>query len=300
MKRIIFTCFAIFWMVSLQAQEINASVTINTPQLRLVDPAIFQDMRNAMENFINNQKWTGDAFEVEERINVNIQITITEEVSEVSFKANMQIQATRPVFNSKYETVILSHNDKDIGFEYQPTQPIEFIPNGFSSNLSSILGFYIYYILGLDYDSFAPFGGEQHLQTAQDIVNTIPQSVASKFKGWRSLDANRNRFWMIENILNPRVRPLRRALYDYHRQGLDIMHKDVVAGRAVIEQALTEIEKVNKAYPNSMIIQTFINAKSSEVIEIYKQGDRTQKSQVRRIMSRMDAANASRYRQIGT
>ncbi|MEO1627922.1 MAG: DUF4835 family protein [Bacteroidota bacterium] len=300
MKRLLLSLCSLLCAISLTAQEINATITVNTPQLRLVDPAIFQDMKNVLENFMNNQKWTSDYFEFEERINCNIQLTITEEVSEVSFKANMQIQATRPVYGSTYETVILSHNDKDISFEYQPNQPVEYIPNGYSSNISSILSFYVYYVLGLDYDSFAPFGGEELFQTAQEIVNTIPPNVASRFKGWRSLDNNRNRFWMIENMLNPRVRPFRKALYDYHRQGLDVMHDDVVAGRAIMEQALTQVEKVNKAYPNSMVIQMFVNSKSSEIIEIYKEGNSSQKSQVRRIMSRIDAANASRYRQIGS
>ena len=148
----------------------------------------------------------------------------------------------------------------------------------------------------MDYDSFAPFGGEQYFQTAQEIVNSVPQSAQDEDNSWRALGSNRNRFWMIENILSPRVKAYRQAMYDYHRQGLDMMADDVNAGRAIILSALDEIGKVNQTYPNSMIVQMFNNAKSQEIIEIFKQGARSEQDQVIRIMSRVDPANSSNYR----
>ena len=282
------------------AQELNFKVAINTPQLQIVDPTVFDDLRTNMENFLNNQKWTEDVFELEERIKGNIQLTIKEEISATSFRAEMQIQALRPIFGSAEETILLSHNDKDITFEYEQFQPLVYTENSYNNNLASILSFYAFYIIGLDYDSFSPFGGEIYFQTAVDIVSTIPPNVAAKNPGWRSLDSNRNRYWMTENMLNPRVRPMRRALYDYHRQSLDIMATDAASGRAIMVQALEEIDKVNKAYPSSMVIQMFSIAKGNEIVEIFKNGESPQKSKIKRIMNKIDAANASNYRKIGS
>jgi hypothetical protein len=149
----------------------------------------------------------------------------------------------------------------------------------------------------MDYDSFSPLGGEPYYQAAQDIVNRIPPNVASNAPGWRSTDGNRNRYWLIENILSPRVRPFRQATYDYHRQGLDVMSSDVAVGRAVMTQALESLDGVNKSYPNSMILQVFANTKSDEIIEIYKGAGPQEKSTVTRTMERVDPPRASSYRQ---
>ena len=300
MKKWIFLSLFSLAATFTQAQELNFSLTINTPQLQLTDPAIFETMRQSLENFMNNRKWTKDAFEVQERINGNIQMTITEEVSATSFKANMQIQVTRPIYGSSAQTVILSHNDKDIAFDYEPFQPIEYTNNVFNDNLSSIFTFYIYFALGLDYDTFSPFGGEPYFQEAQLILNTVPSNVAASVGGWRSIDSQRNRYWMIESMLSPRMRPFRKAMYDYHRQSLDIMNSDVETGRAVMTQAIEELGKVNRSYPNSMTMQMFVNAKGSEIVEIFKKGTRPQKAVIKRVMGKVDAANASNYRRIGS
>jgi len=281
------------------AQEMEFQVSINTPKLQTVDPKVFQDLESTMTNFLNNQKWTDDLYEPHERIKCNIQMNIKDELSPTSFTADLQIQARRPIFGSNQETVLMSHNDKDITFSYEQYQPLEYAKNIYNDNLTSTLSFYVYIILGMDYDSFSPFGGETYFQIAQDIVTNIPPNEKSRFKGWQSIDGNRNRYWIIENILSPRVRPYRQAMYDYHRQGLDIMHDDAETGKIVMTQTLEEIGKVSRAYPNAMIIQMFANAKSSEIIEIYKNGNTTQKSKVKAIMTKMDASGASRYRQIG-
>src|SRR5690606_19052162 len=144
--------------------------------------------------------------------------------------------------------------------------------NQYNDNLSAVLAFYAFVIIGKDYDSFSPMGGEPYFQLAQDIVNSVPQSAASSNPGWRSVEGNRNRYWLVENLLSPRVRPMRQAMYNYHRQGLDIMSADVETGRAVITQALDEVARVNQSYPNSMIVQLFNNEKSSEIVEIFKVG----------------------------
>lgn len=300
MKRVLFTLLIGFGIYVADAQEMNVDVTINTPQLQLVDPVVFEDMESNLENFLNNQKWTNDVFEIEEQIRVNIQINIREETSATSFKGEMQIQAVRPVYGTNYETVILSHQDKDFAFNYEQFQPLEYASNTYRSNLEAIFSFYVFYIIGLDYDSFSLYGGEEYFQIAQAIMNNIPSNAAAQFSGWRSLDGNRNRYWMIENMLNPRVRPMRKALYEYHRQGLDLMSDDIVSGRAIMTKAVQDIAAVDKSYPNSMVIRMFVNAKANEIVEIFKEADRSQKSTIKSSMTRMDASNASKYRKIGS
>ncbi len=284
--------------VWLTAQELNVTVRINTPKLQLTDPAVFETLEQTIRDFMNNQRWTDDVYAEEERIKVDIVMTISEERSATSFKAELAIQAGRPVYGSTYETPLLSHLDKDVTFTYEQFQPLEFSQNSFNDNLSSILSFYAYLIIGLDGDSFAPFGGEPWFQKAYDILNAVPPGVAASNPGWRSLDGNRNRYWIIENLLNPRMRPFRQAWYDYHRLGLDIMHQDPVAGRNVILQALQAIADAARSYPNAMIIQMFANAKSNEIVEIFKPASPAEKVTLRQAMTRSDPANAAKYRNL--
>jgi len=283
---------------TLSAQELEVSVTINTPTLQTTDPKVFRELENSIANFMNNQRWTNAEFEQNERIKVNITLTIDQEFSATRFGADMGIQAVRPVFGSNYETALITHLDSDVTFTYEQFQPILYSENTFNDNLSAILSFYAFIIIGLDFDSFSPFGGEPYFQVAQDIVNSIPSAAAQNNKGWRSIDGNRNRYWIIENLLSPRVRPYRQAMYDYHRQALDIMQQDAGSGRIIMEKALEDLRQVNQAYPNTMILQMFVNAKSSEVIEIFKQGTPQQKNTVIQVMSKLDAANSSKYRAI--
>lgn len=297
MKKLLFLFFVLA-AVGLQAQELTFSVKINTLKLQTVDPKVFTTLEQSVAEFLNNQKWTDEIFETTERINCNLVLTIQEELSPTSFKADLAIQASRPVYGSSYETRMLNHLDKEVTFSYEQFQPLIYSKNVFNDNLSSILAFYVYVILGMDADSFSLFGGDDHYQTAQEILNTVPQNVASSAAGWRSVEGNRNRFWIIENILSPRVRPLRQGLYEYHRQGLDMMSNDVNTGRAIVLQALEEVDKVNQSYPNAMIVQMFSNAKSDEIVEIFKRGTRQEQDRVVQIMTKVDATNASKYRNI--
>ncbi len=297
MKKMLFLFFVLA-AVGLQAQELTFSVKINTLKLQTVDPKVFATLEQTVAEFLNNQKWTDEIFETNERINCNLVLTIQEELSPTSFKADLAIQASRPVYGSTYETRMLNHLDKEVTFSYEQFQPLIYSKNVFNDNLSSILAFYVYVILGMDADSFSLFGGDEHYQTAQEILNTVPQNVASSAAGWRSVEGNRNRYWIIENILSPRVRALRQGLYEYHRQGLDMMSNDVNTGRAIVLQALEEVDKVNQSYPNAMIVQMFSNAKSDEIVEIFKRGTRQEQDRVVQIMTKVDATNASKYRNI--
>lgn len=297
MRKYVLMALACLALQTLQAQELNINVKINTLKLQTADPRIFQTLEGAITEFMNNQKWTEDEYEQEERINANLVLTIQEEISVTSFKAELAVQASRPVYGSEYETPLFNHIDKNVTFYYEQYQPLQFSKNRFNDNLSSLLAFYAYMILGFDYDSFAPFGGDAHFQLAQDIVNNVPEGEADVYPGWRPLNSNnRNRYWLAENMLSPRVRPFRQAWYDYHRQGLDVASGNVATGRAVIAACMDQLQLVDKDYPNSMIIQVFTDTKSQEIVDIFTNGTIQEQNKVIQIMSRLDAVNAAKYR----
>lgn len=288
----VFMCLAIFG----KAQEFQAKVTVNTPKLQDVDPKVFKTLETTLRDMMNNTKWTDDVFETEERIKLTITINITQELSPTSFKADMAIQAVRPVHNSSYETVIFSYQDSDLQFGYEEYQPVEFSKNVFTDNLSAILGFYSYVILGLDYDSFGELGGTDLFQEAQNILSGVPSNVAQSAGGWTSIEkGQRNRYWLIENILNPRMEDYRKAMYLYHRGGLDRMADDTSNGVTACATAITRIAEANKAYRNSMIIQIFAQMKSTEILQIFTGAEQAQKQRVYSAMIQIDAANASKY-----
>lgn len=285
-------CLAIF----AKAQEFQAKVTVNTPKLQTVDPKVFKTLETSLRDMLNNTKWTEDVFEPEERIKLTITMNITEELSATSFKADMAIQAVRPVFNSNYETVIFAYQDNDIQFGYEEYQPVEFSKNVFTDNLSAILGFYSYVIIGLDYDSFGELGGTDLFQEAQNILSGVPSNVAQSAGGWTSIErGQRNRYWLIENILNPRMEDFRKAMYLYHRGGLDRMADDTSNGVTACATAITRIAEANKAYRNSMIIQIFAQTKATEILQIFTGAEQAQKQRVYSAMVQIDAANASKY-----
>ena len=283
-----------------QNGEMNASVRVNTPQLQNTDRRVFDQLEVALREFINNTKWTQDAFEPEERIECNFIITVSEEVGTNTFKGELAIQAVRPVYGSGYKSPMISHLDRDFIFSYDQNQPIEFLPNSADNqNLSAMVAFYVYVILGLDYDSFSLYGGDIHLLAAQQLVTNI-QNQPNAPQGWKPGDGgkNRNRYWVIENLLNPRVKPYRAAMYTYYRKGMDLFTTNMDQGKNQILAALEEVDKVNVAYFNSMIVQMFANAKRDELVDMWKVGPRAQRDRVVQIMSKIDPANGQRYREI--
>ncbi len=282
--------------------ELNCTVRINTPQLQQTDRRVFDQLEVSLRDFLNNTKWTNDAFEPDERIKCNFILTIRSELGNNTFEGELAVQSVRPVYGSTYESPMLSHLDRNIVFQYEQNQPIQFQPDiNDNPNLPSLFAFYAYIILGLDYDSFSLFGGDPHLLMAQQVVTNIQNTPGNSSPGWRPADGggNRNRYWIIENLLNPRVRPMRAAMYHYHRKGLDLFGSDMNTAKNNILQALEEVDKVNTAYFNAMIVQMFANAKKDEIVEMWKIGDRQQKERVQQIMMRVDPANMPRYREIG-
>jgi hypothetical protein len=213
------------------------------------------------------------------------------------FRAQVAIQSSRPVYNSDYQTVTFNWVDKDWEFSYVEYQPLEFNENIVLNNLTSMLAYYAYIIIGLDYDSFALNGGTTYLQKAQKIVNN---SQNASEKGWKPYDGIRNRYWLTDNLMNPRFAGYREAFYKYHRLGLDLFSEDALTPVTTITQCLTLLNGVNTSNPNSMAIQVFFNAKSDELIGIYTNAPSKEQAQAIAMLNRMDAQHSNDYRKILT
>lgn len=279
---------------SVLAQEILSTITINTPKLQTADPKIFRSLKTALQEFINNRKWTDELYEPDEKLEVNVIITVDEELSQTSFKAQLTIQASRPTYGSNYNTIIFQHLDKDFYFNYGEFEVLDFTEGSFSSNLTSTIAFYMYIVLGMDYDSFSELGGDKYLNKAQDILNAVPSNTA---RGWKVSDGDRNRYWLNENLQNIRVQPFRRAMYQYHLLGLDRLIKEENRGEGLvaIEKALTMVRDVNAAYPGTMIVQLFVLAKRAEILNIFAIADMRTRRRIYDIMVKLDGAHASDY-----
>jgi len=284
---------AMLFSVRSWSQEFDYKITISTPKIQLADPRVFVTLENNLADFLNSRVWTTDRYEQNERIKVNIQIVIDRELSETAFEANLTIQASRPVYGTTYESIIFNHVDREFSFSFDEGRPLVYTDNIFSENLTHVFAFYSFLILGLDNDSFSPYGGDAYFQTAQEIVANVPSGNAFA-KGWRANDGNRSRFRLVENVLNPRLRPFRKAFYDYHRLGLDLMHKDPEAGKTSILEALKVLEDVSKAEPNTAIMQVFAASKSSELVDIFIPMPSAEKQLVYRIMTAIDPTSSAR------
>ncbi len=298
--RNIFLFLIIFFLgfPSLVAQELKCKVTVNGQQLTSVDPQVFKDLEQTITEFMNDHKWTNDIFDQDERIDCSLIITINDIAGTDIYKGDIAIQASRPIFGSSQATPLINHLDKNVIIPFQQFQPIVFNENSYSDNLSATLAYYAYLILGLDYDSFSRLGGQKYFQKAQDIVNTIPQPVGDK--GWSAASNSKNRYWLIENLLSPRMKDFRVAWYEYHRQGLDLAHRDVNTARAIIASVFDKLKSVNRAYPNSMLLSVFSQTKRSEIIQIFINGTIPQQNKVITVMSQISPTYASQFRKIRT
>ena len=302
MRNWILLAFLVGFTGLVQAQELNATVKVNYQQVQLVDPSVFATLEQAITEFVN-QKWTNDIYEIEERIDCNFILTLQKEISATSFEMNLAIQSSRPIFGTDQSTPLVNTIDGYVTFDYEQFQPLQFSENRFDNNLTSVLAFYINIILGMDYDSFSPAGGEPYFQKAQEIVNNVPSGLYGTYLGWSSTDASnsrgsRNRYWIMENFLSPRMKPFRLGMYQYHRLGLDMMTQDVNQARASIAEVINTIGQVDQSYPNAILTQLFLNAKRQEVIELFKRGTSTERTTVRQVMTRVDPANGAEYRSL--
>jgi hypothetical protein len=245
--------------------------------------------------FMNNRKWTEHIYSYDEKIRCNIFIQLDEQIAADEFKGSIQVQLTRPVFNSSYETTLLNIKDNDFHCRYVEFQPLEFNETSNRDNLTNILAFYAYVILGFDYDSFSPEGGTPYFQKAQAIVNN---SQNASQKGWKAFESERNRYWLVENIMNKSYSGYRNCMYQYHRMGLDVMADRPDEGRASIAEALREIQTVFRRRPNIYILQMFFDSKSDELVNIFSKTYPDERNRVTAILNEVDPSNGTKYKKI--
>ncbi len=291
----IFTLILLLITVGAQAQELNCTVTVNSPTIQNTEKRIFETLQKDIRQFMNSTKWTNDIVALEERIECSIRITVGEKIGGDKFKATVQIQSSRPTFMTSYNTVMLNVNDKDMTFTYVESQPILFQENQHIDNLSSVLAFYAYMIIGADYDSFSLKGGEPYFQKAQQIVSNAQNESE---RGWKAFDGTKNRYWLIENMLNARYDEFRGVVYKYHREGLDVMQSDVNTGRAAITDCLKPLKKIRMDQPNSYLMTVFFTAKVDELVNIFKGAFTDVKTKAANDLMQMDPANANKYQAI--
>ena len=294
--RITFTLALVLSSTLLSAQELQFTVSINAEVVQTTERAIFTEMENAFQSFLNDTEWTSDPFRNNEKIKGNLFLTITDQPQIGRFTANAQIQVLRPVYGSNYETLLLNFADRDFDFNYTQSQPLRYNESVYTDNITGMLAFYAYVALGLDYDSFSPMGGNPHYEKAQNIVNIAQNSGAT---GWGQFQSRRNRYWLIENLfINKQFEPLREAIYTYHRQVMDKFTDDPESARAQVLELLKSLQEVNRVLPNSIGIISFLDAKNEEIVNIFKQGDIGVRRNVYNELLKLDPSRRSKYQQI--
>ncbi len=300
MYRILFiSIFALAILVPVKAQELNCQVNINTTQIQgTANRQIFDQLQRAIFEFMNNTKWTTETFAPQEKIECSYFITISEAVGSDQFNGTIQVTSRRPVYKSGYYTQVLNIEDDRFQFKFQQFSQLEFNINTFQNNLTAVLAFYAYVVIATDYDSFAPEGGTAYWQKAQQIVNNAQNAPET---GWRSSEQNnsqKNRYWLVENTMQPLFKGVRACMYEYNRLGLDIMYDNPDAGRAAVLKSLRLLVPVAENRPASFVMQNFFNAKRDEVINIFRQGTPEEKSQVLDLLMTVDPAGTTKYAKI--
>lgn len=286
-------------LFSVRGQELNCQVSIiNDARLEItsVEKEIFEQLKQTIYDMMNTTQWTKDKFKVEERINCNIQLQINSIPKPGTYAGSLQVQSSRPAFNSSYNTTVFNFQDDDITFEYSRNAALIYAPNQYRDNLTSILAFYAYFVIGMDYDSFSLKGGTSYFNEAQQIVSN---AQASSFPGWKSNESGkRNRFYLVDNILHQLFEPLRECNYEYHRKGIDMLYDDKVGGRKAMYEALNKLNKVVATRPNSINLLNFVQAKQVELKNLYADAEVKDKNEIVNLLKRLDPANANKYQEI--
>lgn len=291
--------FGLILSFSVYAQELRCNVQVVSTQIQGTNTQIFQTMQNAIYEFMNNRVWTDHVYSMEERIECNLMINLTEKVSADEFKGSLTVQVYRPVFNSNYKTVTMNFVDSDIHIRYVEFSPLEFDLNSHASNLTSILAFYAYYILGLDYDSFSLMGGTAYFNNAERIAINAQNAAESGWKPMESID-HKNRYWLAKDKIDTDYEPVREFYYRYHRLGLDIMDEEVAEGRAEVTNSLELLQQVYRKRPDPYMypFRLLFDAKADELINIYSESYPEEKNRAHTILTEIDKPNLSKYKTI--
>lgn len=275
----------------MQAQQLNCSVQINSDKIATTNNQIFKNLEISITDFVNKTDWTGEDFKENEKIECSMVIILNTYDSN-QFTASIQVQSTRPIFNSTYASPVFNYNDNDFSFRYVEFENLLFNPTNFDSNLVSVLSYYSYMILGFDADTYTLMGGNKNYEVAQQIMTVAQQSG---YKGWTQSDSNQNRYFLVSDILSGTFDPYREALYQYHREGLDTMISDVKGSKDSIVEAINTLSKIYKVRPNAFITRVFFDAKADEIVSILSGGPKVALTETIDTLSRISPLNVSKW-----
>ena len=289
----------LLFSINLQSQELRCNVQVLSQNVQGTNKQVFQTLQNAIYEFMNNRVWTNHVYAMEERIECNMMFNITEQLSADDFKGTLTIQVSRPVFSTNYNTTTLNFMDNDIRFKYVEFSPLEFNLNSHISNLTSILAFYSYFVLGIDYDTFSLMGGSQYFNNAEQVVLNAQNAAES---GWKPMDntSHKNRYWLIKDMIDIDYEGVRVFNYNYHRLGLDVMDEQVVEGRAAITNSLELLQQVyrKKPDPYMYLLRLVFDAKVDEIVNVYTESYPEERNRAYDILTEVDKPNANKYKAI--
>ena len=289
-----------FFAPSLHAQELRAKVSVISNRVgNNVDKKTFQTLQTALNNFVNTRKWSTDNYSANEKIDCSLLLNLESTSDPNVYKASLTIQSGRPVYNSSYISPLINYQDNDISFKYVEFQQLEFNDTRVSgtdalvSNLTAVFAYWINMILGFDYDSFSPRGGNPYFEKAQNIVNNAPEG--RNISGWKAFDGTRNRYWLAENLLNSKYTIFHDVIYDYYRLGMDKLYSQEANARTQILNVLNLLNTFNTQNSNTMILQFFFQAKTQELIQIFSKANPADKAKALELLKRLDVSSATKY-----
>jgi len=295
MRNLLVILVTLFSFSAIAQEELNALVSVNSDQVQSTNKQVFQTLEQSLSEFINQTKWTNKKFLPQERINCAFTLIISQQAGN-SFNASLQVQATRPVYGSSYETPIINTNDTDVAFQYNEFDPLIFNPNTYDSNLISTVVFYVYTILGIDADSFALKGGEDYFRTAENVALIAQQSGSS---GWENKIGENNRYALIDNILSSKFEVLRQSYYNYHRKGFDVFAQNEKSAKIQIANSVIALEKIFNVTVGNNMLRFFIDAKSDEIVKIFSDGRSCGKEQkLKSVLRRIAPTFNSKWKEI--
>lgn len=282
------------------AQEFRCTVSVNYEKLmasnqkyETTDKKIFETMKQSVEDFVNSRKWTNLSLDQHERLECSIGLVLSQRNSATEYNGQISVQLKRPVFNSTYTTGMFNYIESDFGFTYNESQPLEFDPNTFYSNLSSTIAYYLYFMLGQYFDSFSPNGGDPFYEMCRTIAQT---AESSGYKGWRSSEGQKSRYWFMENHTNSAYAKLRQAYYEYHRLGLDMMTKDQAKARESIIAAMEDLLAVHKVRANVLSVQQFVDVKISEIVSIFTPAPTEEQTRLYMVIKNVSPINVAKLK----
>jgi hypothetical protein len=284
---------------SVQAQELKCNVTINSDQVEGSNKAVFNTLQQSIQEFVNNSQWTNLTFQDKERIECNMLIVV-KQVQDNMYVCEFTCQSRRPVFGTTYTTPILNFKDNNFIFTYQEFDRLDFQQHTFTSNLTALIAYYCYLIIGHDMDSFSRFGGTPYFQICENIVNAAQSASleSNEMSGWKAFDSNRNRYALINNLMDEAFKDYRQYFYEYHRYGLDEMINNVANSRARIAAGIEVLQKANRARPATYVINAFLDAKADEYVNIFQEGSEDERTKVYEALVSIDPTRQSTYEAI--